>query len=528
MLDYLGEIRIFAFDFVPHNYVICDGRRLSKKDNFYLHQFLGDKFTYDNSDPTTFAIPDLRDRFPKQPGETINFGEQKGADEVIMDMQQMPEHTHETHIEVDNTTGGDELVNTPKNAFLNNNKSVKKNRNFSVKPSENTFLGGLTQEDVGNSAPINIKNAHVKMVFAMCIKGEPITSSQSNVEDLGFMGEIKIWPSTIIPRGWILCNGESNYTVSNNSGLSNIIGDLYGAIDKDTPNEKLLYPNFKDKFAAGAVKIKDVAKKGGKNNVLLSKSNLPSHIHNVQLAVNNNTNSKPHTGLPNDAFINSNAGKFSAEVSTSTHLGGITQENRGGLKEIDIANSSIGLNYIICTRGMYKPISHNTYKGEIKLYAANKKSFIVDTGYYICQGQKLNINMNQGLFSLLGTKYGGDGRTYFNLPDLRDRLPICVTNLTQVGKYGGANTIQLTKENLPAHNHNVQLAANVEADGTKTEIPNGILNETSGDFSTKESESAYLGGVKEITFKGEKVAIRNPYLTINYLICTDGKFPSRN
>ncbi|TYP99083.1 microcystin-dependent protein [Tenacibaculum adriaticum] len=528
MLDYIGEIRIFAFDFVPHNYIICDGRRLSKTEYFYLDNFLGDKFTYDNSDPTTFAIPDLRDRFPKQPGETINFGEQKGADEVIMDMEQMPEHTHETHIVVDNTTGGDELVNAPKNAFLNNNKSNNEKRNFSINPSENTFLGGLTQEDVGNSAPINIKNAHVKMVFAICIKGKEIIDPKSDIEGLGFMGEIKIWPSTIIPRGWVLCNGESNYTVSNKTGMGSIIGDLYGTINKGTPNEKLLYPNFKDRFATGAKKIEDVAIKGGKNSVLLSKSSLPSHTHNVQLAVNNNTNSAPHINLPNGTFINRNAGMFSAEANTPARLGGITEENKGGLKEIDIANSSIGLNYIICTTGFMNPPPDIFYTGEIILYASNKSSYLEESYLSLCHGQWCDIRVNPALFSLLGTKYGGDGRTYFNLPDLRDRLPLCVTNLTEVGKYGGANTIQLTKENLPAHNHNVQLAANVEADGTKTEIPNGILNETSGKFSTKESESAYLGGVKETSFTGEKVDIRNPYLTINHFISTNGIFPPRN
>ncbi len=76
----LGEISIFAFNFVSRDYIICDGRRLDKTQYQKLYTVLGDAFTYDTSDQSTFAIPDLRDRFIKHPGTDIRLGEQKGVD----------------------------------------------------------------------------------------------------------------------------------------------------------------------------------------------------------------------------------------------------------------------------------------------------------------------------------------------------------------------------------------------------------------------------------------------------------------
>src|SRR4029079_9318905 len=74
-------------------------------------------------------------------------------------------------------------------------------------------------------------------------------------------------------------------------------------------------------------------------------------------------------------------------------------------------------------------------------------------GWALCNGQLLPINQNQGLFSLLGTTFGGDGRVNFGLPDLRGRLPIHVGSAHTLGERGGEQAHTLSIAELPTHTH---------------------------------------------------------------------------
>ncbi len=96
--------------------------------------------------------------------------------------------------------------------------------------------------------------------------------------------------------------------------------------------------------------------------------------------------------------------------------------------------------------------------GEIKMFGGN----FAPRGYALCDGQLLPIAQNQALFSLLGTIYGGDGRTTFALPDLRGRAPIHAgggAGLTnrRLGERGGAETNTLVTNQMPSHNHTISV-----------------------------------------------------------------------
>ena len=515
-MAHLGEIKIFAFNFVPTNYVLCDGRRLKKSEYATLYRILGDIFTQHTSDESTFGIPDLRHRFVKHPETDIRLGEQKGVDKLTLTSAQMPEHNHDVSLEVDNTTGGDEVSPSPNATYLNNNAAV-----FSTDLSENAFLGGVSQQNVGNSKPIPIKNEHVKMVYAIRYKND-------DPQD-GFLGEIKIWPSSktvgvgAIPKGWKLCNGDT-YSISNNSALGSIIGFKYGESSDGKPK----LPDFRNKFATGAQEINKVAETGGNTSIRLGLNSLPTHKHDVKLAVNNDVESD-EVQVPTNAFINKNAGTFSQAITSQASLGGVSQENRGSNQELDITNSCLGLNYIICVKGIIDVKPENAYIGEIILYAGVNNAYIETSDLTQCHGQLMHISQNQKLFSLLSNLYGGDGTVNFKLPDLRNKLPLCVSAFDEVGKTAGANSIKLTQENLPEHNHDVKLAVNPVDSGTKVAIPNGILNKNAGRYSTKETENTYLAGIIEHDFtrEAEAVNLRNPFLSINYLICLKGNYPSK-
>ncbi len=94
------------------------------------------------------------------------------------------------------------------------------------------------------------------------------------------------------------------------------------------------------------------------------------------------------------------------------------------------------------------------YVGEIRMFAGN----FAPIGWAFCDGQPLPISENDTLFQLIGTTYGGDGETTFNLPDLRGRIPIHVGSgsgltLRQLGQQGGQENVTLTTANLPSHSH---------------------------------------------------------------------------
>jgi microcystin-dependent protein len=93
------------------------------------------------------------------------------------------------------------------------------------------------------------------------------------------------------------------------------------------------------------------------------------------------------------------------------------------------------------------------YVGEIRMFAGN----FAPVGWAFCQGQTLAISENDVLFNLIGTTYGGDGQTTFNLPDLQSRVPIHMGtgggSSFVIGESGGVETVTLTTSQIPAHSH---------------------------------------------------------------------------
>lgn len=153
-------------------------------------------------------------------------------------------------------------------------------------------------------------------------------------------------------------------------------------------------------------------------------------------------------------------------------------------------------------------------------------------GWAFCDGQLLSLSQNQALFSLLGTMYGGDGKTTFAVPDLRGRAPIhfgqgAGLNMYKQGQSGGSETVVLSVQQLPAHNHSV--AVQVSSQTATSDDPAGnVLAKGSLDFGPSNVANGRYGGVKETTVGGgQPVSVRSPYLAVNYIIATQGIFPSR-
>ncbi len=153
-------------------------------------------------------------------------------------------------------------------------------------------------------------------------------------------------------------------------------------------------------------------------------------------------------------------------------------------------------------------------------------------GWAFCDGQILPIASHTALFSLLGTTYGGDGRTTFRLPDLRSRVPIHRGNgpglpSYALGAQGGLESNTLNVNNLPPHAHTNIPVSSEDAD---QESPvGGVIAKVSEDTYHAEASSGsnYGNGVNH-TGGGQPIPNMMPSAVVNYIIALVGIYPSRN
>jgi microcystin-dependent protein len=167
--------------------------------------------------------------------------------------------------------------------------------------------------------------------------------------------------------------------------------------------------------------------------------------------------------------------------------------------------------------------------GQIQAFGFN----YAPRGWAKCEGQLLPINQNQALFSLLGTTYGGDGRTTFALPDLRSRSIVGVgqgpgLDSIQLGERGGNISTTLTTANLASHNHPTSVAVNKSGGEEDTPVGQVISSHTAA-FNEDATPGQFLGGVSAgNTGSGIPFSNRSPYLGINVCIALIGIFPPRS
>ncbi len=151
-------------------------------------------------------------------------------------------------------------------------------------------------------------------------------------------------------------------------------------------------------------------------------------------------------------------------------------------------------------------------------------------GWAFLDGQILPINQNQSLYSLLGTTYGGDGRTSFALPDLRGRTPIHVGDGHTNGQKSGAETVTLTTSEIAAHSHSVK--ASSAAGDSNVPTDRLFAAEVAPDLVYRDPEAATTTALRSgtITNAGGSQAHSNmqPYLAVTFCIALQGLFPSRN
>jgi microcystin-dependent protein len=157
-------------------------------------------------------------------------------------------------------------------------------------------------------------------------------------------------------------------------------------------------------------------------------------------------------------------------------------------------------------------------------------------GWIICSGQLLSISSNTPLFSLIGTYYGGNGTTTFGLPNLQGRAAIHQGTLAggstyTMGEFSGTDSTSVLISNMPPHTHTLSYSLKANASAPNQGSPVNNFPATNGDkpFSAA-STGAMPGFNMTLASQGGNVpiSISDPSLVMNYCICTEGIYPSRN
>jgi microcystin-dependent protein len=198
--------------------------------------------------------------------------------------------------------------------------------------------------------------------------------------------------------------------------------------------------------------------------------------------------------------------------------------------------------FVICAMSSFDGQAQDAFTGEVKLFAGN----FAPRGWAFCDGQVMQITANQALFSLLGNTYGGDGRSTFALPDLRGRVALGprrgngLSNFSQ-GQQGGSQTNTLNTSQLPSHSH----------------IASGVIRASSAKATSKDPTGNYFASAiqvdgrnefevfsyassKNVDMNADAINVTvgttgsskefnnlQPFLAINYIICLNGIYPSR-
>ncbi len=209
--------------------------------------------------------------------------------------------------------------------------------------------------------------------------------------------------------------------ISQNDALFSLVGTIYGGDGRNT----LGVPDTRDSLITGAGRApgllnRRLGQQMGTNDETLTVAEMPAHTH-----------SDPDFGV------------------TDVTGGSIAENN---------VQKELSMNWLIATQGNFPsrgPGGNGSFGdpflGEIGLFAGT----FAPRGWAFADGQLLPIAQNTALFAILGTQYGGDGRTTFALPDLRGRTPVGAGSVFQLGAQSGSDSISLTVNNLPSHRHSV-------------------------------------------------------------------------
>lgn len=161
------------------------------------------------------------------------------------------------------------------------------------------------------------------------------------------------------------------------------------------------------------------------------------------------------------------------------------------------------------------------YIGEIRMFGGN----FAPVGWLFCQGQLLPISQYDVLFNLIGTTYGGDGQNTFALPNLASRFPVHQGSGYVLGQTGGVESVTLTTQQLPVHTHTA-LGSTTSNNSSPSGNFWGLYATTS--YSSSAPVTPMANNALNPAGGSQPHDNMSPYLVINFIIATEGIYPTPN
>lgn len=180
------------------------------------------------------------------------------------------------------------------------------------------------------------------------------------------------------------------------------------------------------------------------------------------------------------------------------------------------------------------------YIGIIELLAFDAAPY----NYMLCQGQTLQINSYQALYSLIHTQFGGDGVSTFCLPDLRGRTPMgMLHDGSNFAQMSGKENVAISTKSMPPHVHTIDMSQNIRLETSTALADTSITNPDGNSLATAPyingaiynpgpTSGVYLGDSyishnTSTAGDGQSIPVRNPYACINFSIVVKGEYPTR-
>ncbi len=280
------------------------------------------------------------------------------------------------------------------------------------------LVDGVTRTSpVGGGAPLDVRAPSLPVTAWVATEGTfPVPDGAVSMP---FLGQIRWFAGNFTPsEGWVPADGRS-LPIASNMALFTVLGTTYGGDGRTT----FAVPDLRGRVPVGTgmgpgLPTIALAQTTGASSTTLTSAQLPTHAHGL--------------------------------------FGGGSTQTAGDSQPISAYQPSLGITWLVSTTGVYPSRDGGGSFDDSVPFIAEIIAFagsFAPRGFASASGQVLAIASNAALFSLLGTQYGGDGRSTFALPDLRGRAPIGASATLPVGATRGAPLRVLGAANLPAHSH---------------------------------------------------------------------------
>ncbi|WP_018386897.1 IPT/TIG domain-containing protein [Ancylobacter sp. FA202] len=372
-----------------------------------------------------------------------------------------------------------------------------------------------------------------------------------------YIGEIRMFCVPPDPSGWLPCDGRALPVANLYLALFSLISTTYGGDGKNSFN----LPDLRGRAALGRgiASTTVLGYAGGTEFVTLAADQLPQHTHQLRFADGAGTSPVPTGCLPARATAAPDGDQpllydLPQDNSPTTTLDPETVGVTGGGAAHSNLQPSFVIGYFIAIAGAYPPRpgeieaapapaavivapkpAAGGFVGEVRLYAGLHAP--VPQGWALCDGTELKVSDYTALFSVIGTIFGGNGYSTFNLPDMRDRTAVGLGNgpgLTPrptIGATFGETNVQLTYGQMPPHTH----AFNVLTSAATMEWPTqGVMYAQAQRFLFYQGPSTQafrrLAMAPRALSQGDtQSGLHNnmmPSLALYYIVCLNGIYPT--